>query len=1009
MTGTLWCHVRRAAAAQRADVTVFDDSGAVVADITGIRCAPAPATEAPPRSHDDYAVAWRDATITPGPVPSGDWLLLDSGTDFDEELTRNLTTAGCSVVRLAAGGDSSALTRALGSHPGPAAVVNLSALSCATDRTASAREVQWAATDLCSESLTVARAVASARTRPSLFVLTRGAAPVAGAACTAPWQAARAEFELVMGRENDCRTITLDLDSESADPVADAAAVTAVLLSNGSESRLARRGDHWLAPRLTPTAEMNSAAALHVPRNVSQPSSRDDAARILRTDSGIEGLALTAGPRPAPGPGQVEIAISHAGLNFHDLLVAVYGVGAPDPFGAECAGVVSRLGSDVHDLAVGAEVFAYAWGTMRSHVVVDARLVLPRPENLTPAEAAAIPVVYGTAYHALVERAQLRAGERILIHSATGGLGMAALHIARRLGAVVYATAGTETKRDMLRKLGAAKVSDSRSLQFAEDFGDGVDVILNTLTGAAVEANFSILRPFGRYLDVTVRETGDEQMLSSNLFVDSRSYLHVRLHDYYNLDPQRLGEVLRAVTDLVAREELPPPLHRVFPMEDASEAFGLMLRSGHVGKLVLAMPSTDRGVPSPADAVVGEGDPAVRPDATYLVTGGLSGVGALCAQWLIGRGCRYLVLTGRREIDPASYSTDPRAEMLRRLRAGGAQVHYAATDVGDTDAMAELVTDMQERQGFPRFAGVVHSAAVLVPTGVGDLTTEIIDQTLHPKVAGGWALHAVFAERPLDFFVLFSSAVSVLADTSLSHQLGAYAAGNAFLDALAEHRRGLGLPATVVNWGYWSEVGLAARLSAETGHEVRPPGMKPILPARAGELFDRMLSASGRMIHVPVDWAGYLDAYPADAETPILRELAAHSPGEQSPGNTQPAPEPVAAPAPAVQTVTPPTPPPPPTPVPSMPAPAAADDRVGTLEEYLATQVAHALGWPPEQVDHNRAMNRLGLDSLMAADIRARLQRDQDCKVTVPELLGTSTVRELARRLGSVAAHAGAE
>ncbi|WP_107657406.1 zinc-binding dehydrogenase [Nocardia suismassiliense] len=313
----------------------------------------------------------------------------------------------------------------------------------------------------------------------------------------------------------------------------------------------------------------------------------------LWTDGGINNLRLIDCDRLDPGAREIEIAVSHAGINFRDLLVAVDG---PDGayFGAECAGVVTRIGGQVSGVAVGDAVLAYAPGGLQSHVVVPAEVVVARPDSIPAAMAAAVPIVYGTAYHALVERARVRSGERVLIQSATGGLGLVAVSVARRAGAIVYATAGNPARRELLRRLGVRHVADSRTLTYAETFrdpaGGGVDVVLSAHTGDSVEAALSLLNPFGRYVDVTMPDNSPLRIPVAALS-HCRSYLQVELHDLFDYDRSRLRTILQKVVTMVEQGELPEPLIRVFPVEQAADAFGQMLRSEHLGKFVLAFPS----------------------------------------------------------------------------------------------------------------------------------------------------------------------------------------------------------------------------------------------------------------------------------------------------------------------------------------------------------------------------------------------------------------------------------
>ncbi|MPZ85701.1 MAG: SDR family NAD(P)-dependent oxidoreductase [Actinophytocola sp.] len=983
VSGKLWVHTRLSAAdpdEASADLTVLDHQGTPVAEITGVRArhlAAQPPARSEPWWHTWH---WQEVTAEQAPAEPGNWLLLCGDTELDTELARHLTSAGCTVStvhhgngfategpgRFRAAPESEAdLARVLAeaSRDAPlSGVVSLWALATGTDGDASPREVQWTATDLCATLVPLANAVAQLpqSSGPRLFLLTRGAQTVARqGAGQAPWQAALWGFGQVLGLEEPDHTTTL-VDLASSHVGGDEAAdLGALLLSPGPENRIALRDGCRYAPRLLPGAATENSAGF-----------------ALDAKDGIASLAPGPEQRRDPGPGEIEIRVSHAGLNYRDVLTATGALAGEDDtlLGRECAGTVTRLGADVDSLSVGDQVLAFAHPALRSHVVVDACLAVRKPERLTPAEAASLPLAYGSAYHALVTLAGLRPGERVLIHSATGGVGLAALQIARWRGATVYATAGTETKRDMLRTLGAVKVADSRDTRFADQFRDegeyggvdgGVDVVLNTLAGDAVEANFALLNPFGRYVDLAVNDVAHGRPLPMSVFSRCRSYLPVNFHDLYLRAPRRLGEILRTVTDLVDRGELTPPVHRIFLAEQAAEAFSLMARSAHVGKLTLAFGPVDRHRSIRRAA-------RIRPDATYLVTGGLGGIGALLTQWLIDQGARHLLLTGRSHVTADAALAAPRAT--------GAAVEYATVDVADQDAMADLLR-RREREGLPAVAGVVHAAAVLDPAPVRDLSEVELDRTLRPKVAGGWALHRLFAETPLDFFVLFSSAVSLLGGLTLGHHLGAYAAGNAFTDALADFRRAAGLPATVVNWGYWAETGLADRLSKQHGHDVRPAGLLPIRPADAPDLFAAMLGAQGRLVCVPVDWPAYLAAYPQDADAPVLRDLLG---GQHLRG---PAPSTV-VPAPRAPETT------------NGATDVAALD-VSALEEWLVVQLAGVLGQPAEHVDRTRAMNRLGLDSLMAAELRNRLRREHGREVTVSQLLRAASLRALVTEIAS--------
>ncbi len=1039
--GELWAHARTAGPAT-VDITVLDASGEVVAEICGVRAkeltAQPDGQPTPPTSKE---LAWRWRPVLAGPTPQnpGHWVILGSGGSLDKTLARALRTAGCTVTTAgAAQGDPARILKEAAHEGMLQGVVSTVALDCAVDGAASTREVQWTATDLCETLLAQGLALQELQlpSAPRLFALTQEAQAVSeGDACTAPWQAALWGLGQTLAREVPaCSAILVDLDG---DPDTDV--VAALLLAPGPEDRLAVRGSHVFAPRLT--AEPGEQPA---------PGPYPEQGLALHTEGGFTGLRLIPFERPAPGPGQVEIAVSHAALNYHDVL-EIPPPDAPEGrtemhLGIECVGTVTRVGPGVASPVAGTRVMAVAHPAMRTHALADVRHVLPLPRRLAPAEAASLPTVYGTAHYALDLLARLQPGEKVLIHNGTGGFGLAALDLALNRGATVYATASTEEKRQLLLQLGATAVANSRGTAFADDFRSvgGMDVILSPLVGDAVEANFSILAPFGRYVELARSDARKGRPLSMAHFAPGRSYLFLDFRALVFARPEVFTEVMNDVLGMFERDELAVPRVQVFPAEQAADAFGLMVRAGHIGKLVLSFKPQDDSAPGPDKEPTGMSTAfRLRSDATYLVTGGLSGVGGLVSEWLAGQGAGHLLLTGRGDPD-----ADPeRAALLNRLRSNGTNVAYERIDAGDERAMARLLRDRAAR-GIPPVAGVVHSAAVLEPAPLPELSADELADTLHPKVAGGWTLHRLFADQELDFFIVFSSAVSLLSGLRLGSQLGAYAAGNSFLDSLVDYRRALGLPATGVNWGYWAETGLAHRLSLRSGHDVRPEGMLPILPEDAPDLFARMLRTQGRMLVVPADWQAYTEANPQDADAPVLRELLQRADELAEPGGLGSAPQrvpalrastealaihaprddagqmnraaldisDVAAPLPAPKRNDPAA-----VPEARRPrSPGAADSAGGTtaatvkapmsetdsstLEEWLVEWVARLLDLPVARIDRNRPLNRLGVDSLMAAELDTLLRREHGHQVTIPRLLKAPGIHALAMELATARA-----
>ncbi|WP_263167450.1 type I polyketide synthase [Streptomyces sp. SCSIO ZS0520] len=738
----------------------------------------------------------------------------------------------------------------------------------------------------------------------------------------------------------------------------------------------------------------------------------------------IDDLQLTETPPRALGADEVRIQVSHAGVNYRDVLLSL-GMypgqdNRPPVMGWECAGTVTETGRAVTGVTVGEEVIAFAEGALASEVVTSACLTAPKPTRLTAAEAATLPAAYLTAYHALHDLARLERGQKILIHTATGGTGMAALNIARWKGARVFATAGSDAKRDLLLRLGVERVADSRTLAFADAFKpaegeQGFDVVYNTLAGEAIPANLSLMAPYGHYLELSKRDILDDNSLPLGAFARNLSFHAVDVVHMIQHAPQRAGGVLRAAAALVDEGALEALPHTVYPVEKAAEAFRLMAQARHSGKIVLSFDQT------PAAATGARGRPVtVHADGTYLITGGAGGIGGQLALWLADQGARHLLLTGRSalpEPEAASAPDHPQAgavSVLRQLDERGVHVTYEAVDVADTRAMRALL-DSRRRTGLPPVRGVFHAAGVIDYTLLSDMSGTEMDRVLAAKVSGAWNLHRLLHEESVEAFVLFSSGSALLS----SPMLGGYAAGNSFLDALAHHRHAQGLPATVVNWGFWDSVGMVARKEAQEERTLLPQGMASFSPADGLALLGRIL-AEGR-VHtavLPADWPAWARAYPGAATAPLLRYLVTGSPaGQRSPAPEEPArheavasSRPTAPVAPRSETSGPAhvAAPPAAGPEPAVAArrtpPVAASAQAeedGELLDFLKQEIATVMGLRPERLNASRPLNRLGMDSLMAVELRNRIERRYHVKLPMVQLLKNGTLTTVAQALAT--------
>lgn len=664
----------------------------------------------------------------------------------------------------------------------------------------------------------------------------------------------------------------------------------------------------------------------------------------------IDNLHFETKPVSCPGSDEVIIRVRAAALNYRDVLTALGMLKGPSrrapSFGWECVGEVVARGDRADSPEIGDVVMGMMPATMAGHVTAKANLVVRKPEHLGIEEAATLPVAFLTAYLGLVVRGGISAGDRVLVHNATGGVGLAALQIAQQVVAEVFATAGSPEKRALLKEMGISHVMDSRSLDFAEEImdktdGQGVDIVLNTLSSTAMRASMSVLAPHGRFIEIGKTDLLNHGSIDLNLLDQNRSYHPIDLAQFIDDRPDRAGGLLQEIVDMAEDGRIHPLPYRTFPMEQAREAFRFMSQARHTGKLVLV----NDGAPIPVN--LGDDDPIIRPGGTYLVAGGTGGIGRFLTSWLLDRGAGLVVMTGRREIEKAT----PEA-----VSAGN--VRYVQADVTDRKAMELLIADMGAEHGPIR--GVFHAAGVLDD---GILLTQDANrfrQVLDPKTNGAWMLHELTSDLELDLFVLFSSASSLVGTAGQA----SYAAANAFLDGLAELRRKDGLPVTSINWGPWEDTGMTA--DKRVADRLRRQGLRSITPDEAGVLLDRLLR---REVHR----VGVIPTAEPAAESLLARFLSSDDRPELLRWQ-----EPL-----------------------SIPLLSKADLNVLTadrlrvsIEDYVTDAIGRILEVDPKNVDPGLTWRSLGVDSLMAVELRNRFEAGLHVSIPVETLQSEISIKQ---------------
>jgi NADPH:quinone reductase-like Zn-dependent oxidoreductase/acyl carrier protein len=615
----------------------------------------------------------------------------------------------------------------------------------------------------------------------------------------------------------------------------------------------------------------------------------------------------------------------------------------------------------VSGFAVGDRVVAVAPDAFASFVVAKAALVAPMPPRLSFEEAAALPIAFLTATIALDDVARLGEGERVLIHAATGGVGLAAVQIASRAKAEIFATAGSDEKRARLRAMGVSHVASSRSLDFAREVraatgGEGVDVVLNSLAGDFIATSFELLRSHGRFVEIGKRDYYENKPLGLRPFLRNLSFALVDLRSMIASRPAALGKALRAIVQQIDAGVLTPLPVEVFPIASAAAAFHHMAQAKHVGKIVLVTRDREAPIARARDAA------AVRADATYLITGGLGGLGLVIAERLVAMGARHLVLMGR------SGASRSASEAIARIAARGARVTIARGDVAIEADVARVLSEIAS-SGAP-LRGVVHAAGVLEDGTIVQQSIERFERVLAPKIRGAWNLHAATRGAELDFFVLFSSIAGVLG----SPGQGSYAAGSAFLDALAHHRRAHGLPATSIDWGAWGEVGLAAA-EENRARRVASQGMESIAPSEGARAFEALLAAGFAQITVlPLNLRQWLEHHPQVASSPffasLVHELTA-APGARSTAFKQ---ELLAAPP---------------------------HTQRALLEERVIEELAAVLRTTSARITSSTRFGAVGLDSLTSLELRNRLERCLGESIPAAAILTHPSAAQLAAYLAA--------
>ncbi|MDX3745666.1 SDR family NAD(P)-dependent oxidoreductase [Streptomyces sp. AK08-02] len=780
-----------------------------------------------------------------------------------------------------------------------------------------------------------------------LVVVTRDAVATGpGGHPADPAQAAAWGLVRAAQTEHPGRFVLLDLDdtAESADALPRALGWAL----GAGEPQLAVRAGNPLVPRLARSGRSGTLT----------PPPGEPAWRLDITGGGsLDDLALVPSPEAsAPlAPGEVRVAVRAAGLNFRDIGVSLGLAPNQRILGSEGAGTVLETGPGVTDIAPGDRVFGVFGGAFGPVAVADRRVLAPIPPGWSYAQAASVPIAFLTAHYGLFDLGGLKAGETVVVHSAAGGVGMAAVQLARHAGAEVYGTA-SPGKWDVLHGLGFddAHIASSRTLDFADRFlaetdGRGVDVVLDCLAREFVDASLRLLPRGGRFL-----EMGKTDIRDADAVAAAHPGVRYQAYDLAEAGPERIAETLDLILDLFRQGALTPLPLTCWDVRRAPEAFRYVGQARHTGKNVLLTPT------------------APNPDGTALITGGTGTLGRLVARHLVtGHGIRHLLLTSR-----SGPEAPGAAELCDELAALGAEVGVVACDAADRDRLAEVLAGISAAHPL---TAVVHAAGVLDDAVVSSLTTDRLERVLRPKTDAALNLHELTRDDDLAAFVLFSSAAALLGGGGQAN----YAAANAALDALAERRRAEGLPGLSIGWGMWEErSGMTGHLGEVDLRRMNRSGVTPLTSAEGLALFDAaLLAEDAYLLAARLDTAalraGGGQEVPALlsglVRTPRRRVTAANGNGGGS-GEAAGLTDRLAR--------------------------LSEADAQRTLLDLVRGHAAAVLGHPsPELVQPTRAFKELGFDSLTGVELRNRLSSATGVRLPAGMVFDHPTPEVLARHL----------
>jgi len=667
-------------------------------------------------------------------------------------------------------------------------------------------------------------------------------------------------------------------------------------------------------------------------------------------------------------PEEVEVSIQAAGVNFRDVMFlmgilpdeAIENGFAGPTLGLEFAGIITRTGKKVQDFALGDRVMGFGSACFASHVITRQSALAKIPESWTYELAATVPTVFFTVYYALIELAKIKKGERILVHAGAGGIGIAAIQLCKSIGAEVYATAGSDEKRDFVNLLGADHVFDSRSLDYAEQIlsvtqGEGVDVVLNSLSGEAIRRNISILKPFGRFLELGKRDFFENTNIGLRPFKNNISYYGIDADQLLTCHPALSGKLFKKVMSLFSRETFTPLPYRSYSERNITDAFRLMLQGKHTGKIVVKFNNAE-GTNSHNQK--NKKDDQMKIRGTWLITGGTSGFGLATALWLAENGVRNLILASSSGIQKPDTE-----DIIEKIKALDTKISIEKCNISNQDDVHHLFNKIKKKQ--PSIKGIIHAANLYDDRLIKDLDEASIFNVTGPKLIGAWNLHHASADISLDYFVLYSSITTAIGNPGQAN----YVAANAGLEGLATMRQQAGLPATVIAWGPIGDTGYLARHTHVRDGLARHLGKQAPSADNALKAMDHLLTSQEHQIAASFDWPTLAKFLPSSNSFRFIHLAKSNSTNIKASDMED---------------------------FHSLISEKSSSEAITIIENLVRIAVSQTLAIAEDRIKPHCTLHELGFDSLMAVDLALGLEARFDIKVPPMVLNDSPTVEKLA-------------